>query len=172
MTPGRFPASVEVCTRYPAPGHVIGGRKRIQANTAPKTKMKTMLSKFPGTCSKCRGPIAEGEYIAWSRATGAQHGRCVGYYPPIAPQDRRAPCWDCGDPDGKFRNFGAATPVYCDACHAIHKGAVVVSHSRSGPEVISPAAPTPPGSSWPTIEEQEATHRRTECRDGWLRDNS
>ena len=25
-------------------------------------------------------------------------------------------CWTCGDPNGYFRNRGAATPVYCDKC--------------------------------------------------------
>ncbi len=27
-----------------------------------------------------------------------------------------APCWLCKDPNGYFRNRGAATPVWCDAC--------------------------------------------------------
>jgi hypothetical protein len=31
----------------------------------------------------------------------------------------RGPCWICGAP-GTFRNRGAATPVYCDACAAAH----------------------------------------------------
>ena len=26
-------------------------------------------------------------------------------------------CWRCGSAEGRFRNHGAATPVYCDACH-------------------------------------------------------
>lgn len=25
-------------------------------------------------------------------------------------------CWICGDENGFFRNYGAATPVYCDKC--------------------------------------------------------
>jgi hypothetical protein len=29
-------------------------------------------------------------------------------------------CWTCGEP-GYFRPEGAATPVYCDACHAEHR---------------------------------------------------
>lgn len=29
-------------------------------------------------------------------------------------------CWECQSPQGFFRNYGAATPVYCDACHAKH----------------------------------------------------
>lgn len=28
------------------------------------------------------------------------------------------PCWSCQAP-GKFRSYGAATPVLCDACHKI-----------------------------------------------------
>lgn len=27
-------------------------------------------------------------------------------------------CWACGDPDGWRRNYGPATPVYCDRCEA------------------------------------------------------
>jgi hypothetical protein len=29
-----------------------------------------------------------------------------------------APCWSCNDAAGKFRSYGPATPVYCDACEA------------------------------------------------------
>jgi hypothetical protein len=32
-------------------------------------------------------------------------------------------CWRCHSPDGFFRPFGAATPVYCDACYAIERDA-------------------------------------------------
>ena len=32
-------------------------------------------------------------------------------------------CWECGDPNGFFRNQGAATPVYCAQCHAKHVAA-------------------------------------------------
>jgi len=28
-------------------------------------------------------------------------------------------CWECGQP-GKFRNLGAAAPVWCDSCNAAH----------------------------------------------------
>ena len=35
----------------------------------------------------------------------------------------RAPCWICGDPSGRFRNYGAATPVHCDTCHEKNKAA-------------------------------------------------
>lgn len=85
--------------------------------------MKTMYSKFPGTCTACNGAITKGEFIAWSRRTGAQHGKCAGFYPPERPQDVRSACWTCGSPDGKFRPYAASTPVYCDECHALRQTA-------------------------------------------------
>ena len=36
----------------------------------------------------------------------------------IDPNKPDGTCWDCNSPDGFFRPCGAATPVYCDACHA------------------------------------------------------
>jgi hypothetical protein len=30
-------------------------------------------------------------------------------------------CWDCKSANGYFRRYGAATPVYCDACQAKHQ---------------------------------------------------
>jgi hypothetical protein len=38
----------------------------------------------------------------------------------IGPRRPDSACWDCSAPDGFFRPFGAATPVYCDECHAAH----------------------------------------------------
>ena len=80
--------------------------------------MKTMISKYAGQCRTCNGSIARGEMIAWSRYGGAQHPKCAGVYVPEPVQDRRAPCWECRRPEGKFRAHGAATPVYCDTCNA------------------------------------------------------
>jgi hypothetical protein len=34
------------------------------------------------------------------------------------PSDQRWPCWRCGSPEGRFRNRGAAAPVYCEWCAA------------------------------------------------------
>ena len=36
----------------------------------------------------------------------------------LEPGQPDGPCWKCNDPRGYFRPHGAATPVYCDACHA------------------------------------------------------
>ena len=34
----------------------------------------------------------------------------------IGPKRPDGTCWRCKGPDGYFRGYGAATPVYCDAC--------------------------------------------------------
>jgi hypothetical protein len=35
----------------------------------------------------------------------------------INPDRPDGPCWKCNAPAGFFRQYGAATPVYCAACH-------------------------------------------------------
>lgn len=41
-------------------------------------------------------------------------------------------CWKCGEP-GHFRSYGAATPVYCDACEAENRQAREVRDFRPDP---------------------------------------
>jgi hypothetical protein len=36
----------------------------------------------------------------------------------IGPKKPDGACWECQSPEGYFRPQGAATPVYCDQCHA------------------------------------------------------
>jgi hypothetical protein len=80
--------------------------------------MKTLISKYPGQCKSCSKSFPKGELIAWSKAHGAKHLKCAGIYAPESPHEVRAACWECGDPEGKFRPYGAATPVRCDSCEA------------------------------------------------------
>ncbi len=44
------------------------------------------------------------------------------------------PCWECKDPAGRIRPRGAATPVYCDGCHARHVAAEVAQAAATGPD--------------------------------------
>ena len=37
----------------------------------------TITAKFPGTCKDCNTPIARGEKIEWSKASGARHADCA-----------------------------------------------------------------------------------------------
>jgi hypothetical protein len=77
--------------------------------------MKTMHSKFPGTCARCSQPIQRGELINFYGRGHAEHAHHTTEATPAATV---GPCWICQDPAGKFRNLGAATPVWCDTCHA------------------------------------------------------
>lgn len=79
--------------------------------------MKTMISKFPGTCRDCGRGVGRGETIVYhGRGAGITCGRCAGLE--RDPDAHVAPCWECKAPEGKFRCYGAASPVYCDACEA------------------------------------------------------
>lgn len=40
-------------------------------------------------------------------------------------------CWDCGNPDGYFRNYGAATPVRCDACESKRRAEYAAEQHRA-----------------------------------------
>ena len=41
----------------------------------------------------------------------------------LQPDRPDGPCWKCGDPAGRFRPYGAATPVLCDRCHRENENA-------------------------------------------------
>ncbi len=41
----------------------------------------------------------------------------------IGPRRPDGACWQCQAPEGYFRPYGAATPVYCDACHKAQRAA-------------------------------------------------
>jgi hypothetical protein len=63
----------------------------------------------------------------WSPAGHWFRTRSAGAADFLAALDRKlnpgrpdGACWSCGAP-GRFRPQGAATPVYCDACHAKHQ---------------------------------------------------
>ena len=60
----------------------------------------------------------------WNRRSWWR-GRVTGFADFLAWLDKElnpgrpdGKCWKCGDPNGFFRNHGAATPVYCAKCHA------------------------------------------------------
>lgn len=76
--------------------------------------MRTMASKYPGTCSRCGKGFERGALIVWQgRGMPVTHATCPRDHDAVV-----APCWECKAPEGKFRSYGAATPVYCDACEA------------------------------------------------------
>lgn len=75
-----------------------------------------MYSKFAGECRACGESFPKGEPINWSKAGGAVHTVC----PKNRVENQTYPCWTCKEP-GRMRNYGAATPVYCDGCDRAHR---------------------------------------------------
>lgn len=81
-----------------------------------KETMKIMNSKFPGVCRDCGAQVQRGSTIGYhGRGAGISCSRCIGKAEPAA-NPVVGPCWECKAPEGKFRQYGAATPVYCDVC--------------------------------------------------------
>lgn len=50
--------------------------KQNGVGDAATNSIRTMPSKYNGTCKKCSGSIKVGDMIAWSRETGAMHESC------------------------------------------------------------------------------------------------
>jgi hypothetical protein len=90
--------------------HSIGPDVRIRFSAKPDERIRGML--------KANG-------FRWSPAAGEwRRSRIAGAADFLAALDRAlnprrtdGPCWRCQAPEGFFRPQGAATPVYCDACH-------------------------------------------------------
>jgi len=89
---------------------IDAGRVSVMFNAKPDERIRAML--------KANG-------FRWSPAGGFWWRRQVkGFADFLAALDRAlnpgrpdGACWLCKAPEGFFRPQGAATPVYCDACH-------------------------------------------------------
>jgi hypothetical protein len=106
-------------------------------------RSKRMTAKHPGTCTNCHEPIRPGQTIYWQRGAGAHHENCRSAG--LAESAYRSqqehlygdhPCWTCDSPHGRFRSYGASTPVYCDACDQEHRA----HHDGLGGAANSPDA--------------------------------
>ncbi|MFL5328952.1 MAG: hypothetical protein ACJ8C4_08540 [Gemmataceae bacterium] len=84
---------------------------------------------FPAKPDESIRALLKGAGFRWSPAGGCWWRRGVkGAADFIEHLDRKlnpgrpdGACWRCKSPDGFFRNEGAATPVYCDACYSAYK---------------------------------------------------
>jgi hypothetical protein len=91
--------------------HSIGLGVRIRFSAKPDGRIRDMLkangfrwSPSAGEWWRVRVPGAADFLAALDRA--------------VNPRRPDGACWRCQSPEGYFRPRGAATPVYCDACHA------------------------------------------------------
>jgi hypothetical protein len=103
--------------------HAIGPGVRIRFSAKPDIRIRDML--------KANG-------FRWSPAGGDWwRTRVQGAADFLAALDRAIGprpdglCWRCQAPEGYFRPRGAATPVYCDACHAALSAAVGIDRFDS-----------------------------------------
>jgi hypothetical protein len=83
---------------------------------------------FPAKPSEAIRALLKGAGFRWSPSAGCWWRRgCKGAADFNTALDRKlnpgrpdGACWKCQSPHGFFRPQGAATPVYCDTCHAEH----------------------------------------------------
>jgi len=93
----------------------IGPDTRLTFNEKPPAAIRSLLS---------------GAGFRWSRAGHWWRRGVRGAADFIAALDRKigprkpdGACWTCEAPEGFFRPYGAATPVYCERCHKAHAAA-------------------------------------------------
>jgi hypothetical protein len=91
--------------------HAIESRRvSVKFNAKPPERIRTML--------KAHGfRWSPGDGLWWrSRVQGSADFLLA--LDKVLNRDRPdGACWRCKDPKGFFRRFGAATPVYCEACY-------------------------------------------------------
>lgn len=106
--------------------YTIGPDTRLTFNDKPPAAIRSLL---------------KGAGFQWHRPGGFWWRRGVrGAADFIAALDRKigprkpdGACWDCGSPEGYFRPYGAATPVYCDRCQELRR-----QQARAGGEITTP----------------------------------
>lgn len=96
--------------------HTIGPDTRLTFNEKPPDAIRSLLNGAGFRWSPqggfwwCRGVRGAADFI------GALERK-------IGPRKPDGACWTCRAPEGFFRNYGAATPVYCDRCDKAHRAA-------------------------------------------------
>jgi hypothetical protein len=99
--------------------HYIGPGIRIRFSGKPDARIRDLLK-----ANGFRWSPGGGDW--WRARVGGAADFLAALDRALNPGRPDAPCWKCGDPRGFFRNRGAATPVWCDQCHA----AVVAAESQ------------------------------------------
>jgi hypothetical protein len=94
----------------------IGPDVRIRFSDKPDERMRSMLK-----AHGFRWSLASG--LWWRNRVSGAADFLAALDKVLSPKRPDGACWRCQSPDGYFRPYGAATPVYCDSCHkAIKEG--------------------------------------------------
>jgi hypothetical protein len=91
--------------------HSIGPDVRITFSEKPDVRIRDMLK-----ANGFRWSPANGHW--WRRRIEGTADFLAALERKIGPRRPDGACWDCQSPEGYFRPHAAATPVYCDQCHA------------------------------------------------------
>ena len=91
--------------------HSIGPDVRIRFSAKPDERIRGMLK-----ANGFRWSPSAGEW--WRRRVSGAADFLAALDRVIGPRRPDGACWKCKDPEGYFRPFAAATPVYCDSCYA------------------------------------------------------
>lgn len=102
-----------------------------------ETTAGTVELRFPGKPSEAIRTTLKRNGYRWSPSSQCWWSRSTRYADFVAALDRqirgvteaRQPvgaCWSCKDPNGHFRNRGAASPVLCDACYSKEQAPAVI----------------------------------------------
>lgn len=91
--------------------HSMGPDVRIRFSEKPEERIRAMLK-----ANGYRWSPAAGEW--WRRGCRGAADFLAALDRAIGPRRPDGACWACQAPEGYFRPRGAATPVYCDRCHA------------------------------------------------------
>jgi hypothetical protein len=91
--------------------HSIGPDVRIRFSDKPDARIRSMLKANGFRWSPSAG-------LWWRRRIDGTADFLAALERIIGPRRPDGACWYCQSPEGFFRPHGAATPVYCDQCHA------------------------------------------------------
>ncbi len=91
--------------------HWIGPGVRVRFSDKPDARIRDLLK-----ANGFRWSPAGGYW--WRSRVGGAADFLAALDRAVSPRRPDGPCWRCQAPEGYFRQQGAATPVYCDACHA------------------------------------------------------
>jgi hypothetical protein len=94
--------------------HSIGPDVRITFSEKPAADVRAMLKAHGFRWAPAGG-------FWWRHRIAGAADFLAALERKIGPRRPDGACWDCKAPEGYFRPYGAAAPVYCDACHAKHQ---------------------------------------------------
>lgn len=96
--------------------HIIGPHTWLTFNEKPPEAIRALLK---GAGFRW---APDGGYW-WRRGVRGAADFIAALERRIGPRKPDGACWTCKAPEGFFRRYGAATPVYCDRCHKAHRAA-------------------------------------------------